>query len=343
MRKSMVIAGLVLLAFCLVCRFVTPVSDFYAASCYPFISLVLSRVGSIVPFSLEEIVVLGFAAALILILVKALRKKEGFLPWLKKTAVAVMWLYVWFYMGWGNNYYRTGLYERNGIARVRYESESFQLFLEDFARELNGAAALAESYDREELEQEIRAFYSRKVTPYGYTQLRPWQGAKLPLLNPLYSAVLVHGFMGPFFCEPQVNRDLLSYEYPFTLAHEMAHLAGVTSEAEANWWGFACCRESANACVRYSGYLSILPYVLSNAYSLLPEETYFAWTATLSGRVIQDFTESREYWKEKKVDWIEKAQKGFYNLYLRSNGVSAGVKDYYGVVSIIMTMEANAQ
>lgn len=339
-RRRSILLGLVLLVFCLACRWYTPAADFYAEYCYPWISGGLSLAASVVPFSLEEITVLSFVFCFIVILISALRKKEGFLRLLRKTAVLVLWLFVWFYMGWGNNYYRTGLYRRNDIQRVNFERESFMRFLDDYARELNGAAAAAGTYDKEAFEAEIHAFYSDKVSAFGYTKLHGWQHTKRPLLNSLYSAVLVSGYTGPFFCETQVNLDLLEYEYPYVAAHEFAHLAGVTSEAEAGYWGFACCRESENAAVRYSGYLSVLRYVISNAKDLLPQEDYQAWTATLCEKAKADYTEAAEYWKTKRVDWINDLQGRFYDLYLRSNGVSEGTADYYGVVAMIMTMDA---
>ena len=81
--------------------------------------------------------------------------------------------------------------------------------------------------------------------------------------------------------------------------------------------------------------------MLSNARVLLSEQEYQAWAATLSDKAKADYTEAREYWKGKRVGWIDKLQTWFYNLYLKSNGVSEGVKDYSGVVSMIMTMDAN--
>ena len=343
MKRISVIALVSALAFCLGCRFIPAVADFYAADLYPTVSRVLSWLGARLPFSLEEIVVLAFIVTFVDILVKAIRHRERFFPALGKIAVAAMWLYVWFYMGWGNNYYRTGLYQRNGIERVHYDKAAFKAFLEDYSQKLNLAAAGADVVETDKLEEEVRAFYSEKVTPYGYARLHRWQGIKKPLLNPLFSAVVVQGYMGPFFCESQVNRDLLPHEYPYVAAHEMGHLAGVTSEAEASFWGFACCRESGNAAVRYSGYLAVLPYVLSNARGLLPDEEYRAWADTICERAVSDYTESRTYWKGKKVLWIEKAQNWFYNLYLKSNGVSEGVRDYFGVVSMIMTMDAHLE
>ena len=364
MRRSDII-GILLLAFVAGCHFYTPLANFYAERCYPAISTALSFCASAVPFSLEEIVVLGFAAAIIAGIVRAIRKKERFLRWLGGTARILMWLPVWFYMGWGNNYGRTGLYQRNGIQRVSFEQEQFKSFGEDYARELNLAAEKAYglasetggqngmaatdsmnttdengAYDKNALESDIRNFYSDKVSTYGYARLHRWQHIKKPLLNRLYSAVSVLGFAGPFFCESQVNLDLPDYDYPYIAAHEMGHLAGITSEAEASYWGFAFCRDAQNAAVRYSGYLAILPYVASNARSLLPQEDYVAWFATLCDKAKNDFSNSRDHWAALRIDWIGKLQHWFYNLFLKSNGVSEGVKDYFGVVSMIMTMDA---
>lgn len=336
-----IIIGLLLLAFCIACRYVTPVADFYAEKLYPFISRVLSWLSSAIRISLEEIVVLAFAVTFVDILVKAIKNKEGFFKWLGKTLVVVMWIYVWFYMGWGNNYYRTGLYQRNGIQRVSYSEEAFSVFLKEYTEALNRSAEEAGDYDREVLEADIKAYYTSEVTSYGYAPLRRWQHVKKPIISPLFSAVSVTGYMGPFFCESQVNGDVLETEYPYVAAHEMAHLAGVTSEAEASWWGFDYCRKSANAAVRYSGYLSVLPYVLSNASALLPEEEFKAWSSTLGEKPLADYVASRTYWQGKRVEWLDNAQSWFYNLYLKSNGVSAGIKDYSGVVSMIMTMDAS--
>ena len=342
MRRSDVI-GLLLLAFVLGCRFSAPVADFYAERCYPVISAGLSLVPSVVPFSLEEIVVVGFALAFIAVLVRAIRKKEGFLKWLGKTARIAMWLVVWFYLGWGNNYFRAPLYPRMGIEQVTYDEEAFSRFLADYTAALNGTAENTASWDRETLEADIKEFYSSQVTGYGYTGLRSWQHVKKPLVNRLYSAVGVLGFMGPFLCESQLNLDLPDMEYPFTLAHELAHLAGVMSEAEANYWAYVYCRQSDNPAVRYSGYLALLPYAASSAGSLLPEDACSEWMETISDNVKEDYKSIGEYWEAKRVGVINTVQRWMMDRLLRTNGVSEGARDYYGVIGMIMTMDANGQ
>lgn len=340
MSKKTII-GIVLSAFCVVCRFVPAAAELYASHIYPLISAILSLFASIFPFSLEELTVLAFVALFISILVKAIKKKESFMRWLEHTAIAVMWLIVWLYMGWGNNYFRPGLYQRNGIKQASFEKAQFVHFLEDYSAQINTAALQAQEYDPDELEADIKAFYTESVSEYGYTRLHKWQHAKKPIFNGLYSAVSVQGFVGSFFCESTLNRSLLPHEYPYVLAHEFGHLAGVTSEAEASYWGFAYCRQSQNAAVCYSGYQCILPYILSSAKFLLSEEEYQGWVNTLDEKVIQDYTYSRNYWAQLKVNWIEKLQRWHYNLYLKSNHVTEGIKDYSGVVEITMTMDSH--
>ncbi|MBO6064325.1 MAG: DUF3810 domain-containing protein [Bacteroidales bacterium] len=342
MRKSDII-GLLLLAFVIGCRYSVTVADFYATRCYPVISHGLSWCAACVPFSLEEIIVIGFVLAFVGVLVRAIRRKQGFGRWLGKTLRLAMWLVVWFYLGWGNNYFRTPLYPRMGIQRTSFEKEAFHRFLTDYTGALNGCAGGDQTWERDALAADIRAFYSEQVTAYGYTGLRDWQQVKKPLVNPLYSAVGVLGFMGPFFCESQLNTDLPDIEYPFTLAHEMAHLSGVTSEAEANYWAYVFCRQSDDASVRYSGYLGLLGYAASNASALLPDDEYDAWSETLSPVVLEDYRKIHEFWQGKRVKGIDSIQRWMMDLLLKSNNVPEGARDYFGVIAMIMTMDAQAR
>ena len=338
MKKSTLI-GLFLLLFVVLCRMFTPVAEFYAGYCYPVISACLSLPASIFPFSLEEITVLVFVFLFIGMIFVSIKRKTGFVNWLKRTARLIMWLVVWFYMGWGNNYFRKPLYERAGVERRAFEKEDFDRFIVNYTEELNRTAGCAVRIEQAELEQDINEFYRHQPAEFGYTKLHRWQRTKRPLMNWLYSSVAVLGYMGPFFCESQLNLDLLDNEYTSTLAHEKAHLAGVTSEAEANYWSFVYCRQSADDGVRYSGYLHLLPYVIINARSLYSDEEYQDWIAQVSETAISDYRKSREYWQKKRVDLLDNIQRGMMDSYLKSNRVSEGADDYIGVVGMIITMD----
>ena len=332
--------GLFLLLFVVLCRVFTPVAEFYAEYCYPVISVCLSWPTSIFPFSLEEITVLVFVFLFTGIIVVSVKRKLGFVHWLKGTARLMMWLVVWFYMGWGNNYFRKPLYERAGVERRAFEKDDFDRFLAGYTEELNRTAGATVMMEQTELEQDINEFYRHQPAELGYTKLHKWQRTKRPLMNWLYSSVSVLGYMGPFFCESQLNLDLLDNEYTSTLAHEKAHLAGVTSEAEANYWSYVYCCQSADDGVRYSGYLHLLPYVIINARALYTEQEYGEWIAGVSPTAIQDFKDSREHWQQKRVKILDDIQSWMMDSYLKSNNVSQGADDYIGVVGMIITMDS---
>lgn len=337
MKKSTLI-GLILLAFVAACRFFTPVAEFYAGYCYPVISACLSLIACIFPFSLEEITVLMFLSLFIGIIWTGIKRKQGFLNWIKRMSLLVLWIVVWFYMGWGNNYFRTSLYERAGVERRPFDREEFNRFIADYTLQLNRTAGATVKTGRDELEKDINAFYCEEPGRLGYTKLHRWQRTKRPLMNWLYSGVSVLGYMGPFFCESQLNLDLMENEYPSTLAHEKAHLAGVTSEAEANYWSYVYCSQSRDDGVKYSGYLHLLPYVMINARSLFTEQEYQDWLAQVSPTAIKDLKESREHWLGKRIKVIDDIQYWLMDSMLKSNNVSQGADDYIGVVGMIITM-----
>ena len=335
--------NLILLAFVVGCRFYTPLADFYAERLYPVISAGLSCVSSWLPFSFEEVVVGSYVLALIVVLIVAIAKNQGFWSWLGKTVLVTVSLAVWMYIGWGINYFRTPLYERMDVQPAAYDEMAFSRFLTDYTKDLNASAETVVAFERYKLEESIKEFYSAHLTEYGYTALRPWQHVKNPLLNPLYSAVGVQGFMGPFFCESQLNMELPEVEVPFVMAHELAHLAGVTSEAEANYWAYVYCRQSDVPGVRYSANLALLPYVASSASGLLTESQYATWYAFVSPKAKADYAANREFWDSKRVALIDSIQHWMMDNFLKTNGVEEGAKDYYGVIGMIMTLDGREE
>ena len=77
--------------------------EWYAREVYPYVSVMLSGVASVVPFSLCEVTVLGFVLCLIA-LPFGMRKHQA--PWGKvcvREAEVLLWVYVWFYWAWGMN------------------------------------------------------------------------------------------------------------------------------------------------------------------------------------------------------------------------------------------------
>ena len=170
------------------------------------------------------------------------------------------------------------------------------------------------------------------VSPAGYLHPKPM------LMPFLMSGVGVLGYMGPFFTEYNLNPDLLPVQYPFTYAHEMAHVLGISSEAEANLYGFLVCSRSGVPEIRFSAYFALLPYVLSNAYGLLSEEEFNEWKETISPEVKDLYNRKVAYWENLYSPFIGEIQSTVYNWFLKGNNIPSGRKNYSEVVALLMAL-----
>lgn len=328
-----VAAAVILLAVVFLCRSFTPWADFYSLHIYPVLSGAVSLLFSWIPFSLEEILVVAASVYAVFCLVR-IRKK-----WLNLVSL-LLWIAVWFYAGWGVNYFRSGIFVRAGETPVRYEREPFLSFLSEYTASLesclsDGNAPLEEKYA---MEKDIKSFFTSLDKEWGLSTPKKWQHPKRLLFNRLYSAVGVSGFVGPFFNEIQVNGDVLPLQYAFTYAHELSHLMGVSSEAEANYWGFRSCAASSLPGVRLSAYQSLLPYVVSNARRVLPEEDYVLWLRSVPQEALNEMNAQSEYWSGLYSPVVGSVQDWIYNLYLKGNRISGGTADYSEVIRILMTL-----
>lgn len=335
-------AGLSVLLLVLIiwCRRSVFAADFYATRLYPGISAVLSRAASPFGFSLTELTVAAAALLFIGILVRSIRRRERWWKCLLREAVLLLWIYVWFYGAWGINYFRSDLYARTGSVRTPYEETEFREFLEIFAEELNEnwcPAAVRRQTDMAEVEREVKAWYAALPPEAGLCRPRSWQHPKRLLFNRLYSAVGVLGYIGPAFDEMHVNRDITPLEHPFVFAHEYAHVLGVSSEAEANFWAFELSRVSTDQAVRYSAWFSLLSFTWRNIRSLLGEEAFGEWIATLRPEILDDLQETQDYWHSRRWRWLAQVQNRFYNFFLKSNRIADGTKNYGQVLRLVLT------
>jgi len=328
--------SLLLLAFSLLCRFSRPVADFYSLWCYPAISFALSLLSSLVPVSLEEVVVILLLLTFIAIIVVARVRHKGFLWWFCRTAVFALAIVAWLYTAWCNNYFRSPLYSRLEIQRSHYSEEEFDSFLRKYSTLINESRQAFADMPLDSIADSSREFYASLDNRFGLCRPHSWQRIKEPLFNRFFSAVGVLGYMGPFLCEGQVNRELLPCEKASTAAHEMSHLLGVSSEAEAGFWAYVCCTASPDSRMHYSGYLSILGYVLSDARRLLPEYEVQQWMSSIDREVWRDYSKRREHWSSRKVPFLDRAQSYLFDKSLKANSVQDGIKDYNSVVGMII-------
>ena len=328
---SALIAAL-LLGVVFLCRARTGWADAYALHFYPVWSGAASWLSARLPVSLEEWIVAGAVVLLIVDLVR-IRKRWAALIGL------LLWITVWFYAGWGLNYFRSSIYERAGKQPESFEEQRFLQFLDDFTQELNGSWQPFGELDKAPFEQEVKQFYATLPAEWGLAKPKSWQKPKRLLFNRLYSAVGVSGYVGPFVSEIQINEEIPPRQYPVVYAHELSHLLGVSSEAEANYWAWRACRASADPKIRYAALQSMLPYVMRNARSALPETDYSEWQRTIRPEVKEVLLQEQDYWQERFSPLLGRIQGRAYNLFLKGNRIRSGMANYNEVVQMILTLE----
>lgn len=322
-------------------RLVRHGGEFYATHIYPCVSYVLSLMASICPWSLDEIIVVGWVAAIIIYPFVAHRKGQKWKHICGMEIEFCGWIFVWFYMGWACNYYRDSIYERAKTEPAKVDSIQLVRFLYDYTDALNHSYVKAGKIDKQKTEEEIKELFKDVPDNFGLTHPHSFQKPKKLIFNRLYSSVGVSGYMGPFAAESHINEQTLENEYPFIYAHELSHLLGVSNEGEANYWAYRICTKAKSREIRYAGYYRILPNVARTARTFLPDDEFDEWTKTIDSRILEDLKTHDKFWKSQISPWISDIQDFLFNLLLKSNRISSGTKNYDTVVEMIISLERN--
>ena len=313
--------------------------EYYARHLYPCFQRTLSFVSSLFPFSIGDCFIYGSIAGLLVMLLLALVRRLPFWLTLRRIVEYLLWTYLWFYAAWGLNYFRAGFYQRAGVRPVAYDEATFRHFLDDYTAAINAAYTPIKVWDRERVDSEIKNGYRKITDRFGLLAPLDRQKGKSMLVSPLMSKVGVSGYLGPFFNEYHLNRDLLPVQFPFTYAHELAHVLGVANEAEANLYAYLVCTASENSEIRFAGYFGILSYVAGNAHGLLDKEAYREWLKQLHPDIIRLLQDEQRHWQSLYSPLIGEIQHRMYNFYLKGNRIASGTKNYGQVIGYIMALE----
>jgi hypothetical protein len=125
----------------------------------------------------------------------------------------------------------------------------------------------------------------------------------------------------------EVNYDafMTNGEYPFTLAHELAHSKGVMRENDAQLLAAYICLNSDDAFIRYSGYLYTFNSLLILTNHTGNEDDYINMYHQMDADILKHFDYIGEYWD--KHNLLEVIGEFFNDLYLKIFG-SGSTDDY---------------
>lgn len=311
----------------------------YSRTVYPHIYPMLSALSGWVPFSLGDLFITLSIAGVIVYPIYGYIQQMKWKRVCRHIVTYLAWVYVWFYMTWGLNYAQYHFYQRTRTPYTAYSAAGFQAFMDAYICKLNASYVSTVNTDKAYLHQEIIDGYKLLGNDMGIHSPKGDLRVKTMMFTPLFSKMAITGYMGPFFCEFNLNGDLLPTQYAETYAHELAHLLGIASEAEANFYAYQVCTRSGDKEMRYRGYFSILGHVLNNAYRLLTEEEYGVLLDSIRPEILAQARMQRKYWMDKYSPTIGHMQSWVYDIYLKGNKIESGRKNYSEVIGLLISYE----
>jgi len=312
------------------------VDRFYTGGFYTAVAglLVPLTGGVALPITVVLLAVILFGVALSVSFRKRrVRGWRALLRRLGRAAVAGVTLYALFIVLWGANYARTPLETRLGLStgvvpdtleHVAFAEVLSNVIRQDYDAAPNWDADLAAG--RASIARVVEQLEGREVTLPRFVKRTP--------PGFLLFTGQATGLMVPWTLETYVDRAL---PYPYQLAtalHEAAHVAGYSSEAEADFIAAVAGLTSENASVRYSTALTF--FSRSAPLNLLPER-YQAIANYLPERFNRDVAAlNRAYERYRAPAGVARLQARFYDGYLRSQRVAAGRGDYGRAITLLM-------
>lgn len=305
---------------------------------YPAWQRAATTATNALPFALFDVVLAGAVLALAMLSVRAWRRGEGG-RWRRARAALVTVLavaastYLWFLLAWGFNYQRVPIAVRVGLDRTRATPERLAAFADETVDELNRLHPLAHARPwptDAALVETLRPGFHAALPRVGVHRAIVPGRPKWSLLQPYFRWAGIDGVTNPFTPEIVVNHDLLPMEWPFTVAHEWGHLAGLAHEAEASYAAWLSC-DAGTEQTRYSARL----WAFGHVFAVSARERRMELSSRLlpgprsdlraiSSRTAQSVPVVRQ------VSWAT------YDRYLKSNRVSEGLSSYDAAIVLVL-------
>ncbi len=339
---ALIVAGLFLTA-----RLVSGFGEWYATHIYPIFVYTIGRLCGIFPFSVGEIalyaLVLVIVIYLICTIVKLLRRRLSLLAALgslfRKVVSLTLILLTLYMLTCGVNYYRDSFSHKSGIEADQYTVQQLADLFGYVATQLNevGDQVATDGDGLMLLTDDCSqaAVTAMKKLGTAYSDLSGYYPQpKLLLFSTLLSVQQVTGIYSPFTVEANVNSDMVPYNIPFTMCHELSHLKGFMSENEANFIAFLACYYSDSWEFRYSGLM--MAYIYSgNALYKVDYDSWYQVRSTVSSNVLADLQANTEFWAQYEGT-ISELQTSVNDSYLKINGQEDGVSSYGQVLDLML-------
>ncbi|MBE6862032.1 MAG: DUF3810 domain-containing protein [Ruminococcus sp.] len=359
MKKRYIIPSVicvVMLILNIASRLSTDFADFYLMNIFPFLSVPMSFINGIFPFSVGEIliilaillVVIGIPLTIILLIFMKKSRKTI----LRVFSLSVLWIFTYIFTTETLNCFI--MYQCTPFSERYFDSDgehSREELIELYEYLITESNKLAEEVSRDEygyfvlsddIDSNAKEAMNRASEDY------PMLSGYYPDAKPIMSSFFMSqsgtlGIYFPFSMESNYNDDMCEINLPNTVCHEYAHLKGVIQEDEAGFIAFIASSRSDSADFRYSGFLNALEYVNNDIWENEVEEAY-ELSAQISPKVMMDWYRflPETYWEENEekeiisTETVDAVSDVATDTTLKLNDVEDGIDSYSRIVNLLL-------
>jgi hypothetical protein len=313
------------------------VERLYSSSVYPLLQRTLTSASNLTAVAWLDLLIVLVVASLVLASLRdagrwgALRVIVRLAGRLVSVAALACLAFV---LAWGLNYRRTPLRDKLTFEPARITLQGATTLGQETVARVNGLYTQAHAAGwpaADALDPALADSFRRTLPAVGVSAATVPARPKRSLLDLYFRRAGVAGMTDPFFLETLMASDILPFERPHVVAHEWAHLAGITDEGEANFVGWLTCVRGTPS-QQYSGWLFLYSEVLAG----LPRERARAISALLAAGPRADLQALRERSLRELSPRVSGAGWLVYDQYLKANRVEAGTASYAQVVQLVL-------
>lgn len=339
----------------------TVVEKYYSNGINIYIVKALSKISSVLPFSLFEILIYIFILSILIFLIYSIIyiiiRPRKILVYLKNSILNIMSIvgiiYFLFVILWGINYNRVDLEdslityynsaEDKNIKNVDYNNDDLIKLYKFLIEKCNETRAKVSEDDNNVMKCNLdyKDVLKRATNAYSNISIlnlnkKGVYATAKPILNSnLLCYTGITGIYSPFTGEANINVSSPDIYIPFTTLHEMAHQRGYASEDEANFLAYLACINNKDYDFQYSGYILALKYT-SSALAKTDHDSLINANRNLSQSVINDLNNSNEFWRQYEGK-VNEVSDNINNNYLKANGIKEGTISYSKIVNLLLT------
>lgn len=297
----------------------------------------MSKIGGIFPFSLYEwlfvaliIVAVGIILTTLILAIKGRIRLMGKVLYV--CVIVCLCVALFFVLSARGGYNRYSIDKGLGLVREETNTQRLVEAADYFITELNI-----------ESQRVVRDAEGNSLSPYTIEQISRISSAQLDAINrdgylnnfdtrvkkvvmsEAMSYLSISGIYMPFTGESNISTNVLDYELPCTVVHEMAHGRGIMREDEANVVAYYVCMR-AGGYMRYSALMNIVLDLTYEIYYHDVEEYKRLWDGV--GESVKTEISNMYAHNEKYDGFLDDLGRWVNNIFLKSNGQSEGIKAY---------------